>query len=195
MNGNKLQLLSIGSQKVHAFWTVTSSRNEMLKSYVKDNMDQALVGVRLIDLDSVPDPHHHVTNYRDVFVKKGSNSCYINHVTPGHRYVANLGVFHNGHFFPVLRSNTIVMPGLKKEPSTSEPMLKTAACGSPKASAFSSYFTVSNYADPYNPAGIGAYALTTYSFPFRLAAYSPQPFTINAYRNNINIWRLSHYRC
>ncbi|MGD8190064.1 DUF4912 domain-containing protein [Brevibacillus ginsengisoli] len=114
---NMIKLIPQGPTVLFAYWEITWSRMRMVATYLQTDYRMIRKGIRLYD---VTDRYFNGANahtYRDIFVQEeGASSWYIHDCQPGRTYIADFGLFHEGRFCPILRSEPIVTPRDRQAP-------------------------------------------------------------------------------
>lgn len=108
---NVIKLNPQGPTVLFAYWEITWSRMRMVASYLQTDYRFIRKGIRLYD---VTDRYFNGANahtYQDIVIhEEGVASWYIRNCQPGRTYIADFGLFHEGRFCPILRSEPVATP-------------------------------------------------------------------------------------
>jgi len=103
-------LLARDPKTLFLYWEVTWDRRKMISSYIHMHFDQAQKYIRLYDVTNLHFLGDYSNGFIDVPVHNDDRSWYFNNVIPGRHYIADYGVFYEGRFLPLLRSNVVETP-------------------------------------------------------------------------------------
>ncbi len=137
---NRIKLMPQSPTVLHAYWEITWPRMRMVASYLHTDFRSLQKGLRLYDVTDRFFDGANAHGWRDIIVSDQARSWYITHVQPGRTYIADFGLFHDGRFCPILRSQPTATPRNCEAP-WGDPLIEPA--GDPSRPAwfenFSSY--------------------------------------------------------
>jgi hypothetical protein len=110
---------------LYVYWEITWPRMRMVASYLQADYRQIHKGLRLYDVTDRLFDGANAHCYRDVLVTAEACSWYIRDVEPGRTYIADFGLFHEGRFCPILRSEPVATPR-NKPANWGEPLIEPA---------------------------------------------------------------------
>jgi hypothetical protein len=110
---------------LYVYWEITWPRMRMVASYLQADYRQIHKGLRLYDVTDRLFDGANAHGYRDVPVHAEACSWYIRDVEPGRTYIVDFGLFHEGRFCPILRSEPVATPR-NKPAHWGEPLIEPA---------------------------------------------------------------------
>ena len=114
---NVIKLLPQGPSVLFAYWEITWPRMRMVATYLQTDYRMIRKGIRLYDVTDRYFNGANAHSYRDIVVHdEGASSLYIHDCQPGRTYIADFGLFHEGRFCPILRSEPIITPRNRQAP-------------------------------------------------------------------------------
>lgn len=105
-----LHLRQYSQTMLHASWTVTCSRMQMVASYLHQDYQSLQKGIRLYDVTGLQFNGSHAHELTDVPLSFEAADCFIPNVRNSRTYIAEFGFFDKGRFCPILRSEALTTP-------------------------------------------------------------------------------------
>jgi len=111
---DKIKLMVQGPTVLYIYWEITWPRLRMVASYLQADTRDIEKGIRLYDVTDRLFDGANAHSVQDVRVSPEASSWYIRDVQPGRTYIADFGLFHDGRFCPILRSEPVATPRNRK---------------------------------------------------------------------------------
>jgi hypothetical protein len=105
-----IKLMAQGPTVLFAYWEITWPRMRMIASYFQADYQTIHKGIRLYDVTDRYFDGANAHSYRDVDLPDEASSWYIREVEAGRTYIVDFGLFHQGRFCPILRSEPAATP-------------------------------------------------------------------------------------
>jgi hypothetical protein len=118
-----VKLMVQGPTVLYVYWEITWPRMRMVASYFQADYRQIHKGLRLYDVTDRLFDGTNAHHYRDVPVSEEASSWYIRDVEPGRTYIVDFGLFHDGRFCPILRSDPAATPR-NRQAAWGEPLIE-----------------------------------------------------------------------
>ncbi|MFY0545309.1 DUF4912 domain-containing protein [Brevibacillus sp. H7] len=122
---DRMKLMVQGPSVLYVYWEITWARMRMVASYLQADYRQIQKGIRLYDVTDRLFDGANAHHYRDVTVSDEASSWYIYDVQPGRTYIVDFGLFHDGRFCPILRSEPAATPRNQRA-GWGEPLIEPA---------------------------------------------------------------------
>lgn len=90
-------------------WNLTRARMVMVASYLGADQQELKRGVRLYDVTGISFTGSNANNWVDVMVEGEETTCFIPNIRAGCSYLAEFGLFHEERFYPILRSEEVLV--------------------------------------------------------------------------------------
>jgi hypothetical protein len=107
---NVIRLMVQSPAVLYVYWEITWPRMRMVASYLQTDYRDVQKGIRLYDVTDRYFDGGNAHGWRDILVGEDARSWYIPNVQPGRTYIADFGLFHEGRFCPILRSEPAATP-------------------------------------------------------------------------------------
>jgi|GEM_PF-643386 len=135
---NVVKLMPQSPTILFAYWEITWNRMRMVASYLKTDYRDIQKGLRVYDVTDRYFDGANAHSHTDIIVHPEATSWYITNVQPGRTYIADFGLYHEGRFCPILRSQPVATA--RNTPARwGEPLLEPAP--SPQHPAWFENFT------------------------------------------------------
>lgn len=105
-----VKVMAQGPTVLFVYWEITWPRMRMVASYLQSDYRQIQKGLRIYDVTERIFDGHNAHSTRDVHVLEDSHSWYVREVQPGRTYIVDFGLFEQGRFCPILRSEPVETP-------------------------------------------------------------------------------------
>ncbi len=122
---DKMKLMVQSPSVLYVYWEITWPRMRMVASYLQADYRQIQKGIRVYDVTDRLFDGANAHSHRDVKVTEEASSWYIHDVQPGRTYIADFGLFHEGRFCPILRSEPAATPR-SQQAGWGEPLVEPA---------------------------------------------------------------------
>nr|WP_241254413.1 DUF4912 domain-containing protein [Brevibacillus sp. SYP-B805] len=107
---NVIRLMVQSPTVLYVYWEITWPRMRMVASYLQTDYREVQKGIRLYDVTDRYFDGGNAHGWRDFLVGEDAHSWYLPEVQPGRTYIADFGLFHQGRFCPILRSEPAATP-------------------------------------------------------------------------------------
>ncbi len=120
-DSTNLTLIARDPTWIHAYWDISYSSVETLKSYISNEFEKAAYTLRMYDTTFVNFDGNNANHWFDIdFDPRATNNWYVNLWGDNASFCGEIGLrLHDGRFFPLTRSN-IVTTARKRPPERSE---------------------------------------------------------------------------
>ncbi|MBD1371708.1 DUF4912 domain-containing protein [Hazenella sp. IB182357] len=106
-NQNRIKVIAHAPTKLYAYWEMDEARHRLIKTYCKINETKPVYGVRLYYANQIDQE-----GLRDRVIPSWAQTCYFEHLVPGNAYQLDVGIYYDGRFSPILRSESVKTPDL-----------------------------------------------------------------------------------
>ncbi|HJV45856.1 MAG TPA: DUF4912 domain-containing protein [Bacillota bacterium] len=107
---DEMTLLVRDATTLYSYWEITWERRAFLSNYIGSFYDEQQKWLRLYDVTHLDFLGDYANSIRDIPVDHDADEWYIHHVNSDCNYVADYGLFYDGKFQPIIRSNVIQTP-------------------------------------------------------------------------------------
>ena len=116
-DSTNLTLISRDPDWIHAYWDISHSSVETLRSYISNEFEKAAYTLRMYDTTFVNFDGNNANHWFDLdFDPKATNNWYVNLWCDNASFCGEIGLrLHDGRFFPLTRSNVVTTP--RKRPA------------------------------------------------------------------------------
>ena len=105
-----VKVMAQGPSVLFVYWEITWPRMRMVASYMQVDFRYIQKGLRIYDVTDRLFDGKNAHDLKDVLVSEEAHSWYVNDVAPGRTYIVDFGLYEQGRFCPILRSEPIVTP-------------------------------------------------------------------------------------
>jgi len=105
-----VKAMAQGPAVLFVYWEITWPRMRMVASYLQADYRQIQKGLRVYDVTDRIFTGQNAHSVRDVFVHEDAHSWYVRDVAPGRTYLVDFGLYEQGRFCPILRSEPVETP-------------------------------------------------------------------------------------
>ncbi|WP_255298408.1 DUF4912 domain-containing protein [Brevibacillus dissolubilis] len=99
-----------GPTVLYAYWEITWARMRMVASYLQADYRYIQKGLRIYDVTDLYFDGANAHWHKDVIVHSDARSWFVPQMQPGRTYIVDFGLFHEGKFCPILRSQPVATP-------------------------------------------------------------------------------------
>ncbi|MFD2371110.1 DUF4912 domain-containing protein [Brevibacillus sp. GCM10020057] len=105
-----VKVMAQGPTVLFVYWEITWPRMRMVASYLQADYRQIQKGLRIYDVTDRIFNGQNAHGVRDVLVHEDAHSWYVRDVAPGRTYLVDFGLYEQGRFCPILRSEPVETP-------------------------------------------------------------------------------------
>ncbi len=120
-----LKVMAQGPTVLFVYWEITWPRMRMVASYLQSDYRHIQKGLRIYDVTDRIFDGHNAHRVQDVFVHEDASSWYVRDIPPGRTYLVDFGLYEQGRFCPILRSEPVETPRNTKA-AWGEPLIEPA---------------------------------------------------------------------
>ncbi|KQL44171.1 hypothetical protein AN963_22355 [Brevibacillus choshinensis] len=120
-----VKVMAQGPSVLFVYWEITWPRMRMVASYMQADYRHIQKCLRIYDVTDRIFDGHNAHSVQDVLVQEDAPSWYVRDVRPGRTYLVDFGLYEQGRYCPILRSEPVETPR-NTNASWGEPLVEPA---------------------------------------------------------------------